>query len=146
MPSNYCEEKDINKMIRSFQEENISNMGLSDSILDIKCPYCGDKIEKGSIRNVGLCLNTRNLGDISVQIFCFKCSLMETLYFKEEVKNVKEFFDYISGAEVLKSKPLTEGNMYSSGNNNTVDNMLIDMSEKKIMSNKLEQENNNDIV
>lgn len=124
MSSNYCEEKEMSSVIREFHKNKVSEMGVPDFITNVKCPHCEKQYSLDSIRNIGLCLNVRNFGEISVEFFCHECSLLDTLYFREKIKNIKGFSDILNGVATVCSVPLLEEKMYSLRYNNVVDELF----------------------
>ena len=95
--------------------------------LNIECPYCNKTMPLNSIRSVGLKLNARNLFDIFVEFCCHNCKAGNTLYFKKEVKNFKEFADFITGIKIPQNIPIIEEEMYKIGYNNLIEKMAEDI-------------------
>lgn len=124
MTSNFCEEKTMDEKVLDFHSQKMVEMKLPYFIREISCPHCLKKLEIASVRNIGLCFNTRNFGDIAVEVFCGGCSRIETLYFREDIKTIQEFCDTILENIPMKSEPLTEDKMYSLGYNNIVQQMM----------------------
>lgn len=129
MKSSYIPEMDANsseeleKIMQALDSE-ISNMALPSWVCQGKCPFCECSFTPRSIRNIGLCLNARNIGDIKVEILCDNCKQMETLYFRENIENIKEFCDFISGVRRPITQSLTEENMYRAQYNNVLERTL----------------------
>jgi len=113
---------DANIEIQEFHNLMVKEMHIPSTLWERKCA-CGDDLVPSSIRNIGLCLNARNFGDISVEILCSGCSRLETLYFKESISNIVEFSDIVNGIVELQSEPLIEEKMYSAGYNNLMQEM-----------------------
>jgi len=131
MTSNYCEERDMNSKILEFHEQRMLDMHLPRKLTDLVCPNCLKQYDISSIRNIGLCLNTRNFGDISVEVFCNKCSTLETLYFRENIQTISDFGYVVKANNAITSEPLTEEKMYSSGYNNIVQQMMLAETQKE---------------
>jgi len=125
MLNNYWEEQNMTPDINEFHEQVCDKVGLPKWIKDIKCPFCGIELPSRSIRNVRLCLNARNFGDIAVEVFCNECKKMDTLYFRTEVKNVHDFWDFLRGGLDPKKDPVLEEKMFSLGYNNVFEQMLL---------------------
>jgi len=131
MTSNYCEEKDMNSKVEEFHEQKILDMHLPNTILENVCSHCNEKLSITSVRGIGLCLNTRNFGEISLEVFCHACSCLETFYFREDVQTIGDFCHKVRTNDAIKTKPLTEEKMYSSGYNNIVQQMMLTEKQKE---------------
>ena len=56
-----------------------------------KCPECGKPLSQSSVREVGLCLNAQNIGDIQVEILCGECFSGYYLLFRKACKDFAGF-------------------------------------------------------
>ncbi len=86
MQNNYWEEQNMPNDVSDFHKILMAEMNLPKWIKKIKCPFCNKELSLISIRNIQLCLNTRNFGDIAVEVLCNDCSKMDTLYFRKGQK------------------------------------------------------------
>ena len=127
MRNNYWEEQHMSINILDFHESLMSKMGLSKWIKDIKCPFCEKEIPLRSIRNIQFCFNTRNFGEIAIEVLCEDCAQMDTLYFRMNCKNINDFIEKLSPKEeldILKIDPILEKNMYEMQYNNVAEEMF----------------------
>ena len=122
MRNNYCEEMGMKGDIRDFHEIALQNMGIPEWA-NIKCPDCKRDLPLRSIRQIGLCLNTRNLGDVFVEIFCEDCAMMDTHYFRSEAAVVNDFIQLLAGSRKPVSESIIEEDMYKSQYNNLIEKM-----------------------
>jgi hypothetical protein len=76
--------------------------------------------------------NTRNLGDITLEVFCIYCSRMDTLYFRDEASKISDFIEILKGSKELKSKPIIEEEMYKMQYNNAMDKMMAEENHVNI--------------
>jgi hypothetical protein len=122
MISNTWEELSTNnfKHIGRFHERFLEEMGIP-KWMNLNCPYCNAKLGLNSIREFGLKLNPRNMGDIFVQICCDKCEKMDTLYFKSEVNKLSDFAVFICDGQSPKNEPMLEDKMYKENYNNLLE-------------------------
>jgi hypothetical protein len=123
MITNFCEEMKMPNSIADFHEKVMEGMEIP-KWMNLDCPYCGKKLSLRSIRSFGVKLNTRNLGDIVLEIFCYECSKMDTVYFRSEVEKVSEFIGFLNGNRSPKNKPVLEVEMYKQKYNNVMEKML----------------------
>ena len=124
MISNYCEEKYMSDKILDFHEKILKDFEIPKWMV-VKCPYCQKDLLLRSIRTVSMCFNTRNLGDIALEVFCPYCSTMDTLYFKSETNKISDFIEILRGDKEPQSKPVIEDVMYKKGYNNVMERMSI---------------------
>lgn len=103
---------------KSLEEFNIPAWAMID------CPYCGEKLQKRSIREIGMKFNSRNMGDIFLEFCCHSCSKMDVLYYRQEVKSTNEFLPFLTGEKSPISTPELEESMYKLKYNNLIDLML----------------------
>jgi len=125
MLNNFCEEQRMNDSILEFHEKILSMVGIPKWI-NIKCPFCLKELPLRSIRSVSLKLNTRNMGDIAVEVFCIHCNRMDTVYFKSQVENMNDFISFLSGKKEPQIKPLTEEEMYKMCYNNVIEKKMLE--------------------
>ena len=132
MLNDYWEEQNMDKKIALFHEDKMEEMELPEWILNIQCPFCAKPIPKRSVRNIQLCLNTRNFGEVAVEILCDECRKMDTLYFRTNgaVKNLSHFISYINGTCNLLANPILEEEMFKMNYNNVVELMLTQNKEE----------------
>ena len=83
MLSNFCEDKNLTDSVLDFHDKILESMKIPEWI-NVKCPFCDKILPLRSIRSVSLKLNSRNLGDIALEIFCPYCCKMDTVYFRKE--------------------------------------------------------------
>ena len=112
-----------NKGLLEHHEKILLEMGAPDWIANIKCPFCGDILGVKGIRGINLCLNTRNFGDISIEILCEKCSKLDTVYFREKITSIMGFISLLTDKKP-QSEPILEENMYKMQYNNTIESMI----------------------
>jgi hypothetical protein len=135
MENNYWDEQYMEDPLLKFHEEQMKKMDIPKWIKDIKCPFCKEKIPLRAIRNIQLCLNTRNFGEIAIEVFCDDCKKMDTLYFRTKIKNLSCFIDCIQDSCEMPYEPVVEEDMYKLNYNNILELMV-----------KLKSEENNDAV
>jgi len=123
MPSNFWEELTMSLDIIKFHEEEMSKWNIPKWMI-IKCPHCEKELPLRSIRSISLKFNTRNLGDIAVEVCCTKCCKLDTVYFRQEANNIKDIIPFLTGEKEPKSKPIVEEKMYQMKYNNAVEKML----------------------
>lgn len=111
--------------IVSFHEKMMGEMHLPGFIKKIKCPFCHKDLPLRSIRNIQLCLNTRNFGEIAVQVICDSCNKMDTVYFRTKVRCIEDFATYyLNGYFQPEEQPILEKEMYDQKYNCVVDEMI----------------------
>lgn len=141
MKNNVWEEQTMDNDISLFHEEVLSKTRLPNWMSKIVCPFCQTKLPLRSIRSISLCLNTRNYGDLSIELLCEKCSQMDTVYYREGIGDVFEFIKLLIN-ECPKTDPITEEDMYKLQYNNIINKMSF---KKKINNvSKFQAENVND--
>lgn len=111
--------------------ESVLNTMEIPKWMNVNCPYCNVKLDLRSIREFGLKLNTRNIGDIFVQVCCEECGKMDTLYFKSEANTITEFINIINGNNSPKSVPMLEDNMYKENYNNLLEKIYAESCVSK---------------
>lgn len=117
------DEKFLPNEILKNHEEAVESYGIPSWSI-VNCPVCEKPVGHRGVRNIGICLNSRNIGDICVNFHCTPCSISSTLYFKENIRNIKDFCSKIMGEELSGGPPINEDDMYRSNTNNLVDNFL----------------------
>jgi len=131
MLSNFCEEQNMADKILDFHEKELQKWNIP-KWANVKCPFCSKELPLRSIRSISLKLNTRNLGDIAVEVFCPYCSKMDVLYFRQAANNVMDFVTYMHGTEPQQSgailTPIIEEKMYQMQYNNVVEKMVGDQN------------------
>jgi hypothetical protein len=131
MISNTWEELSANnfKDIGEFHEKFLGEMNIP-KWMNLNCPYCEAKLGLHSIREFGLKLNPRNVGDIFVQICCDECKKMDTLYFRKEVSKLADFAAFICDARDPQSEPMLEDVMYKKNYNNLLEKTYGELNNK----------------
>jgi hypothetical protein len=125
MKNDFYEEKFMKGGLTSCHQRVIEEMELPDWIKDLRCPHCTKAIQQNGIREITLCLNARNIGDIAVEYHCTKCQTMDTLYFRKAVeKKISDFSNYLKNGQKPSAKPVAEEEMYKIGYNNLVEKFL----------------------
>lgn len=124
MPTNFWEEQNMSKDIVDFHEELMSQMALPEWMKSIYCPFCKKVLPLRSIRSVRLCFNTRNFGEVAVEILCSDCNKMDTVYYRTEIRRMSHFIDYLNNYYQLDETPLVEKDMYNEKYNCTVEEMI----------------------
>lgn len=104
----------------NFHQEIVEKMEIPDWA-KVKCPHCTNIVDLNGIRTISVCLNARNLGDLSVEYYCKKCGLMDTIFFRSSIKNLSDFAEYIKNNKKPDAKPVSEEEMYKLGYNNLVE-------------------------
>ena len=132
MLNNFCEDKSLAESVLDFHEVILKDMEIPEW-MNVKCPFCSRDLPLRSIRSVTLKLNSRNLGDIALEIFCPECSKMDTVYFRKEVDSITDFIPFLTGRRSPKSDPVVEEKMYQLQYNNLMDKMI---SENKNQTEK----------
>ena len=131
MLNNYWEEQDMNKRLKMFHESRMNEMKLPDWIHNIACPFCNRKLPKRSVRNVQLCLNTRNFGEIAVEIFCDDCSKMDTLYHRTKIHKQNQFLDLLRHNPAEQPDMIIEEEMFKMNYNNIMELMFQEQKPKE---------------
>jgi hypothetical protein len=143
--TNFWEEKFMgSEGLSKYHEKELLKMEIPGWMTNIKCPFCGEIIGVRGIRNIRLCLNTRNLGDLSIEVLCEKCMKLDTVYYRERLSNITAFVSLLTNSKP-KSEPILEENMYKMQYNNAVENMLKESGGEisKISISEKEKENGN---
>ena len=139
MINNYWEEQDMDKRVALFHEEQMKKMELPEWILNIKCPFCSGALPKRSVRKIQFCFNTRNFGEIAVEVFCDECRKMDTLYFRTKTNNLCDFVSCLNNKEAPSGEVLIEEEMFKANYNNIMELMFQQQKQQK------QQEEKNDV-
>ena len=121
MKNNVYDEKDMSRALKETHEKTIEKIGLPDWMKDLSCPYCQKKLNLSGIREVSLCFNARNFGDISMEFHCENCGVLDTLYFYKATENLEDFFDLMKNNKKPNSIPILKEKMYKLGYNNLLE-------------------------
>jgi rubrerythrin len=133
MKNNYWEELNMTDDIYEFHEKSLEKMGLPDWA-NIACPHCSAiGLPLTSIRSISLKLNTRNKGDIAIEICCDECRLMDTVYFRNQASNMSEFIELVAGDKAPDCSPVVEEDMYKLQYNNVMEDMIVKRGDKMSM-------------
>lgn len=107
-----------------FHEGRMKEMGFPDWIKEIKCPLCKKQIPLRAIRSIQLCLNTRNFGEVAVEVLCDDCRNMDTVYFRTKMDHVADFVACLKGSYSMPPDPILEEDMYKMNYNNILEIMV----------------------
>jgi len=129
MLNTFCEEMTMGDDLLNFHEKMLEKYKLP-KWANVNCPFCNKDLPLRSIRSISLKLNTRNLGDLALEVFCPYCEKMDTLYFNENLCNISEFISVLNDKKEVKSTPFLEEIMYKKNYNNTLEKMFIDKELK----------------
>lgn len=124
MLNDFWEEKFMNNDINSLHNSELESWGFPAWVTKIECPMCGSKLCHNSIRSMTLKLNTRNLGDIAIEILCNSCQKMDTVYLRVGCNSVSDFCKFLDGSselDISKTKPIIEEAMYKMEYNNFIE-------------------------
>ena len=131
MQTNYWEEREMAHPILEFHEKKMQDTGLPEWIREIKCPFCKEPISLRAFRSVQLCFNTRNFGEIAIEVFCDDCEKMDTVYFRTKIDNIADFIKCLQGSSNLPKDYVVEEEMYDMNYNNILELMATQTSEEK---------------
>ena len=121
MKSNYWDGKNIADHIAQKHREETTKFDLPTWTKTIHCPYCNKTLMSSELRVIGMRLNARNIGDISVEFCCLGCSVMDTLYYRNACANTSEFIKIMNNEMALDTKPVVEAEMYKLSYNNLIE-------------------------
>ena len=124
MLNDWWEEQDLDARIKLFHDVQSSNMALPKWVCAIKCPFCNKELPHRGVRNIQLCLNSRNFGEIAIEVFCDDCSKMDTLYLRTKIKNLDQFMEILSDPSLPSEDPVIEEEMYKKNYNNIIEEMF----------------------
>ena len=124
MKNNVYDEKSMGDKLKELHQKMTVDMNLPDWVKSLRCPHCVQKLKLNGIREISICLNARNFGDMSVQYHCEKCGLMDTVYYHKSVDSLENFCDLIKNKKSPSSDPVVEEEMYRLGYNNLVERFL----------------------
>jgi hypothetical protein len=122
MKNNVWEEQTMDNNIASFHEEILSKTKLPKWMSKMICPFCQNELPLRSIRSISFCLNTRNYGDLSIELLCEKCSQMDTVYYREEIDDITKFIKLLTDSSP-RTDPIIEEDMYKMQYNNIINKM-----------------------
>lgn len=125
MLNNFCEDSLMSKDLLEFHEKILNNYEIPQSLKKINCPYCKKDMPIIAIRSISIKLNPRNVGDVSIEVFCPYCEKMDVLYFNEDINNIQEFADLLMGKKTLKTEAMLEDLMYKKNYNNALRRKVI---------------------
>lgn len=114
----------MNDEILDFHEDVLGDVGIPEWISEIACPFCKKDLPLRSFRSIGIKLNTRNLGDLTIEILCDECKQMDTLYFRKEISKLVDILPLLSGEKKPKSEPVLEEDMFKMQYNNVVEKLI----------------------
>jgi len=123
MLNTFWEELNMSDEVLQFHEKELSKWNLP-KWMNIKCPFCFKEQPLRSIRSVSIKFNTRNMGDLALEICCSDCHKMDTLYFQQEIDKITDVIPLLTGEKEPKSKPVLEEKMYKLKYNNVVEKMI----------------------
>ena len=126
--NDYWEELNMSSNLKKAHDEEVIKMGIPEWTR-FDCPFCNEKLSPRSIRNISLCLNARNIGDIAVEFCCYECQKMDTIYFRKAVNDLNGFakmVDWDSYGQSPRIAPLLEEKMYALQYNNLLEKMYFD--------------------
>ena len=123
MHSNFWEEQNMSFDIAEFHEKLAKNMDMPLWIRNMACPYCKRKLPLRAIRNISLCLNTRNFGEVSVEFHCDDCSKMDSVYYRTKINNIIDFINILKDSNMVK-EPILEDEMYKRKYNCAIERMI----------------------
>ena len=121
MYNNFWEELNMKDAIHKTHIEELEKVGLPDWAKFSTCPYCGQPVSVNSVRCIGIKLNTRNIGDIFMEVCCDKCRQMNTLYYRRAAPNIKAFVDLLENKSSVSGNGIIEEEMYKQNYNNLLE-------------------------
>lgn len=124
MISNFWEEQHMENNFIDHHRRKLASMEIPEWILQLKCPYCDESLDIDSVRSIRFCLNTRNYGDLAIEVLCKKCVRMDTLYFREHNQSLSDFCEYFTKNKAPTTEGVLEDTMFRSGYNNIVEDKL----------------------
>ena len=119
----------MNNDILDFHEEALGEIGIPEWISEISCPFCEKELPLRSIYSIGIKLNTRNMGDLTVEILCDECKQMDTLYFRKEISKLVDILPLLSGERRPSSEPVLEEDMFKMKYNNVAEKLVESRQE-----------------
>ena len=114
--------------ISDIHEKLLSEMEIPKWLM-LKCPFCGKEQPLRSIRSFGVKLNARNMCDIFVELCCYDCKQMDTLYFRSEIEKIPDFIGFLNGTKSPKNTPVIEEAMYELKYNNMIEKAVTKIKE-----------------
>ena len=123
MINNFWEEKAMSNDINVFHEKLLRKMDIPKWV-NLDCPFCKKLLSLSSIRSFGVKFNTRNMGDLFIEVLCTECSKMDTLYFRNQIDTINDFILFLNGQKEPTGEPVIEEKMYAMNYNNVVERMV----------------------
>jgi len=123
MLNTFWEELRMDEHLLRFHEEELGKWDLP-KWMNVKCPFCGKDQPLRSIRSFTVKFNTRNMGDLAIEICCIDCRKLDTIYFQQEIDKLSDVIPLLTGEKEPKSKPVLEEKMYKLQYNNVVEKMI----------------------
>jgi hypothetical protein len=132
MKNNFCEEQTFEERVNKYHSKEVDSYSVPDWA-HVDCPHCENtNLPASSIRNITCRLNARNIGDISVEIYCNKCEIMDSVYFRSQFTNMKEFSEFLDGTRSPDCEPVVEEKMYRTQYNNLVEKMRQEENKEEV--------------
>jgi hypothetical protein len=123
MKNSECEDQSFSQRVLSFHKKEMGEFEVP-KWANVACPHCGyDKLDMSSIRNIGSRFNARNIGDVSVEIYCNECGVMDSVYFRKQFTDIKGYIELLDGTREPDCEPVVEQKMYKQQYNNLVERM-----------------------
>lgn len=119
--------------ILKVHSDEMEKMDFPEWITEIECPFCKEQVDIRGIRNIQLCLNTRNFGEIAIEVFCDDCRKMDTLYFRTKIDNISDFVGCLRGQYGqynVPPEPIVEESMYKMNYNNIMEIMAANSKKE----------------
>lgn len=125
MTNSVWEEQDFNENLKNYHSKCVEDFGLPEWTY-VCCPYCHKKLPSRGIRGIEVKFNTRNHGDVAIEIQCDDCAVTDVVYFRKAVDNMDEFIEMLKGRKEPETAPLLEEDMYNSRYNNVLEKLIIE--------------------
>ena len=117
--------------ILNFHEKQVGKMNLPEWVTAIDCPFCEEDIALRAIYNIQLCLNTRNFGEVAIEVFCNKCKKMDTVYLRTKLTSIDEYIECLKGIQDMPQDVIVEEDMFKMNYNNVAEQMAQQQYEDK---------------
>lgn len=101
-----------------------------------ECQECGEPLSLASVREMGLCFNAQNIGDIQVEIMCEHCMTAYYLFFRKACSDLHALVRLIEPG-CLRPDSLGEPVRHSElmpQENNLTDAIMADYEDSKLGS------------
>lgn len=128
MKNNFCEDSCFDDAVQNFHEHTMNQSGLPEWLVNLTCPFCRSELPLRGIRSIALKLNSRNFGDIAVELYCYNCRCMDTVYLQGACNDLDAFVECLRGV-TPEAGPITEEKMYSLQYHNIVTRMMAESDE-----------------